>query len=1364
MLTACACFLAGTLPAQSAAGHTGSSPAPSRLLRARLLNATAPATSLPALALPPASIVEPGDLPVLPPTGPALKYPLPAPAPDGLAPSPPPLRSFAGLDRNATPNTGFPPDVSAAAGPDFIVQLLQTGAAILDKTGNIRLLSSLQTFFGQPANTDMANPRVAYDPYAGRWLAAATANRNLPTAQLLLLVSETDDPTGAWHAWAIDADDTDATWPDFPCLGFNKNWMVVSANLYPNGGGSATTSKIWAFRKSELYAGAALNFNFWTPENVFTLHPALTYDNTTDRLYLLAHFNGNFSGLGYLKQYHISGTETNPALSVATNVIINQPWSFTGPDAPQLGSPNRIQAGDARIQSPPVFRNGSLWAVQTAFLPANNPNHSAVQWWKIDALNASATQFGRIDAGTADVFYAFPSLTVNANEEVLLGFTRFSTTTYASSAYAYRNLSDPANTLRDPWVYKDGAASYHVPDASNRNRWGSYSSTTLDPNGSLWACTQFAAAPANTWGSWFAQLDPNGLSGTCAGNTVSSTCTGALSDGSGANDYANGMQCSWTVNPPGLNTLSLSFTAFDTEANADVLRVYDGLSPAAPLLGQFSGANMPGPLTALSGKLHLVFESDGAYTRPGWAASYACAPVEIPVAAFSGTPLSGNAPLAVQFTDQSTKFPTSWNWDFGDGGSATQKNPAHTYLNPGTYTVQLTASNAAGAHTATRTAYVTVLQPPPPPAAGFSASVACGQAPLAVQFTDQSTNVPTAWNWSFGNGASSSQPNPSYTYTQPGIYTVSLTVSNAGGSTTKTSTNFIVVVGPVSAQVQPQGPVCAGQAVTLSASGAASYQWAGPGLSSNAGATVMALPPAAGTYTYTVTGSSNNCAAQPQNLVVQVKPVPQVDASSSAISICAGDSVFLSAAGADTYVWSGAGLNATTGQEVTAIPILPGGYVYSVTGTSDGCSAAPVTVPLQVITLPVALAQVAPTSLCLGQSATLSATGAPAYTWSGPGLNTGTGATVVATPPAAGLYTYAVTGINGMCSGTADSVQVLVLEAPALSLAATADTFCLGETVTLTASGADTYAWSGPGLDTSAGPLVLATPLMPGPAGYLLTGTSGGCTSAPASLNLWVRPLPDVQVQASSTLLCAGQSAVLQATGADVFEWTGPWLDTLAGATATMTPLSAGVFTCLVTGTTDACSSTAELSVTLLDTLVLGVVLEQSGCPGPELAFEATVLNGGNLPEIQWYLNGQPAGSGGSFLLDSAQNGDQVFCAVAATDPLPCTQPLVLVSDTLTVDCIAVGTQNLPGLQTLRLEPNPNMGVFRVFFDMKQGGELRVAMYSALGERVLRRSLHLPAGETRVLFELPDPVPGVYWLVLEAAGRVQRLACWVGAQ
>jgi len=173
-----------------------------------------------------------------------------------------------------------------------------------------------------------------------------------------------------------------------------------------------------------------------------------------------------------------------------------------------------------------------------------------------------------------------------------------------------------------------------------------------------------------------------------------------------------------------------------------------------------------------------------------------------PVAAFSGTPTSGTAPLTVAFTDASTGNITGWSWAFGDGETSTVQSPSHTYSTPGTYSVSLAVTGPEGNNTATRTGYITVGTLSAPVAA-FSSTPTSGTAPLSVQFTDASTGTVAEWAWDFDNDGTidSVSQNPGYTYGTVGNYTVSLKVTNAAGSDTVTRANYISVTEKVYAPV-----------------------------------------------------------------------------------------------------------------------------------------------------------------------------------------------------------------------------------------------------------------------------------------------------------------------------------------------------------------------------------------------------------------------------------------------------------------------------------------------------------------------------------------------------------------------------------
>lgn len=164
-----------------------------------------------------------------------------------------------------------------------------------------------------------------------------------------------------------------------------------------------------------------------------------------------------------------------------------------------------------------------------------------------------------------------------------------------------------------------------------------------------------------------------------------------------------------------------------------------------------------------------------------------------PDAAFSANPTTIKEGDSVQFTDQSTNNPTSWGWNFGDGGTSTSRNPSHIYASAGTYTVSLTATNITGSNTLTKTNYIVVSPAGYSPVAAFSANPTTINEGQSVQFTDQSTNNPTSWSWDFGDGGTSNAQNPSHTYSSAGTYSVLLRVTNNYGSNTLTKTTYITV-------------------------------------------------------------------------------------------------------------------------------------------------------------------------------------------------------------------------------------------------------------------------------------------------------------------------------------------------------------------------------------------------------------------------------------------------------------------------------------------------------------------------------------------------------------------------------------------
>jgi hypothetical protein len=427
----------------------------------------------------------------------------------------------------------IPPDTQGAAGPNHLMVTLNSQVLVQTKNGTpVGTATSLSSFWNN--NNIVANnpfdPRVAYDPYGNRWIFTAASDETKATSRILVAVSQTSDPSGLWNLYWEDADSTDLGWADYPQMGFNKDWVVVTVNMFANSNNTFQGAKLFVLSKANLYAGmAATETVFGEPFLAGAPTPAATLDNTLSTLYLVRDWNG---GSGKLLISSISGTVGNetytPASPLATGNIPLGPfvqapnmntWADFPPNeadfAPQLGSARKIQNNDSRIMNL-VYRNGSLWTTHNVFLPAGAPTRTAVQWWQFPPTGTSPispTQFGRIDDAGGTIFYAFPTIAVNRQNDALLGYSTFSANQYASANYAFRSWTDPANSFRADTLLKAGEAPYYKTFSGPDNRWGDYSTTVVDPSNDLdfWTIQEYAATPSgglDRWGTWWGRVSP----------------------------------------------------------------------------------------------------------------------------------------------------------------------------------------------------------------------------------------------------------------------------------------------------------------------------------------------------------------------------------------------------------------------------------------------------------------------------------------------------------------------------------------------------------------------------------------------------------------------------------------------------------------------------------------------------------------------------------------------------------------------------------------------------------------------------------------------------------------------------------------
>ncbi len=324
-------------------------------------------------------------------------------------------------------------------------------------------------------------------------------------------------------------------------------------------------------------------------------------------------------------------------------------------------------------------------------------------------------------------------------------------------------------------------------------------------------------------------------------------------------------------------------------------------------------------------------------------------------------------------------------------------------------------------------------------------------------------------------------------------------------------------------------------------------------------------------------------------------PSPTVSvAAGSTTLICVGETATLTATGASSYTWS-------TGANTAGIVVSPAATssytVQSMAVTCNSTSTASAVVTVSVNPLPALSAAASPTLLCSGGSSTLTAGGAMSYTWNAIGLPSGnTNTVIVVNPTQTTLYT--LTGSNGSCINSSTvSVTVISNTVVVQDMA-----ICPGQTGTLTATGATSYAWTNAAtLSSSTGSLVVASPAST--QAYTVTGTTGVCTnSAVATVSVVSNPV--ITVSPSTTTVCPGTAALLTASGTASYTWS-PVVSPVSvdGSTVSASPSVNTTYT--VTGGIGTCTNTALVSISVLPSPTLATQ-DQTVCAGSSATLSAS--------------------------------------------------------------------------------------------------------------------------------------------------------------
>ncbi len=451
-----------------------------------------------------------------------------------------PSPEVASFEAIADDNTRVPPDVAGAVGPTKLVVMNNAQYSIQDRDGTNGSPQSLDSFWSPLAGShDPFDPRVVFDPISGRFIAAAVSNAASTSSEILLGVSDDETPS-SWDLFSV-AIGSSTLWADFPILGFNKNWIVVTVNMFTIADDTFDHSRIYVFRKSKVFANITTDmFRLFNDSTIhpdefdrsFALVPAVTYDATQGSLFLVEDYWGEIDIFddgnlwGVLRISKVSGSVGAETYTTDVGVFTDSEWddgfSAAQPTefAPQSGTTRKIDTGDARMQSC-VVRNGTIWCAHTVYQPGDGdtdtaPTRATVQWWQFD-FAGTVKQRARIEDPANVVHYAYPSIAVNDSGDVLIGYSRFSGTTFASAEYSFRSNLDAASTLRDTAVLKEGEASYEKDLTGSIARWGDYTTTMVDPlnDGDLWTIGQYAESEASStgdpdvddrWGMWWGHM------------------------------------------------------------------------------------------------------------------------------------------------------------------------------------------------------------------------------------------------------------------------------------------------------------------------------------------------------------------------------------------------------------------------------------------------------------------------------------------------------------------------------------------------------------------------------------------------------------------------------------------------------------------------------------------------------------------------------------------------------------------------------------------------------------------------------------------------------------------------------------------
>ncbi len=453
---------------------------------------------------------------------------------------PSPLLTFGGISLLGA-GAGFPPDTNGDVGPNHYVQSVNDSFRVFDKSGNpLTPAITFNSFFADlgdstPCGTNLneGDPFVFYDQLADRWVitdfAWPTVNGEpAPPFYECIGVSQTPDPTGDYFLYALQTDpEMPSLFGDYPKFGLWPDAYYLTLNgFFPEPNPlEAFAVRVYALDRASMIAGGlsnAVGFTIFSLSGVGALGHATTLIPASFRTgdpppagepeFLLAVDGTEDEMLTQVKGwlFHVDFvTPANSTLGVgalhAPNALITvSPFLNAFDDkVPQPGTVVGLDAVGDRMMTPVVYqnRNGkeSLYADKTVFLTFYGP--SAIRWYQFDVTGGTFpdTPVQQQDWSNGDdgLWRFMPSIAVDANGNVAIGYSVSSQSIFPGIRYAGRRPTDPLNDL------SQGEAIMTVGRGSQTNstRWGDYTMTTIDPSDGLsfWHTNEYYRAGNEGW-------------------------------------------------------------------------------------------------------------------------------------------------------------------------------------------------------------------------------------------------------------------------------------------------------------------------------------------------------------------------------------------------------------------------------------------------------------------------------------------------------------------------------------------------------------------------------------------------------------------------------------------------------------------------------------------------------------------------------------------------------------------------------------------------------------------------------------------------------------------------------------------------